>query len=69
MFSVVTPHRGKSLWEVGIDHEPLTSLLAAQRGYFFYNDTHRTTLEVPVFSIGYIYEVRLQDILMRLSVL
>lgn len=54
---------------MGVDHEPLTSLLAAQRGYFFYDDTDRTTLEVPVFSIGYIYEVRLQDTLMMLSIL
>ncbi|XP_042358817.1 uncharacterized protein LOC121955093 [Plectropomus leopardus] len=55
-FSVVRPPRGRSLWEVGIDHEPLTPQLAVQRGYRLHNDTHRTTLEVPVFSIGYTYE-------------
>ncbi|XP_030260172.1 uncharacterized protein LOC115573522 isoform X3 [Sparus aurata] len=55
-FSVVRPPRAESLWEVGINHEPLTSQLAEQRGYRLYNDTQRTTLEVPVFSIGYNYE-------------
>ncbi|XP_073348720.1 uncharacterized protein [Pagrus major] len=55
-FSVVKPPRAESLWEVGVDHEPLTSQLADQRGYRLYNDTQRTTLEVPVFSIGYNYE-------------
>lgn len=60
-FSVVRLPRAESLWEVGVDHEPLTSQLADQRGYHLYNDSHRTTLEIPVFSIGYTYEVRLQD--------
>lgn len=60
-FSVVRPPRAESLWEVGINHEPLTSQLADQRGYRLYNDTQRTTLEVPVFSIGYNYEVRIHD--------
>ncbi|XP_018542326.1 uncharacterized protein LOC108890048 isoform X2 [Lates calcarifer] len=55
-FSVVRPPRAKSLWEVGVNHEPLTSQLAAQRGYHLHNDAHKTTLEVPVFSIGYTYE-------------
>ncbi|XP_033505059.1 uncharacterized protein LOC117271076 [Epinephelus lanceolatus] len=55
-FSVVRPPRAESLWEVGVDHEPLTSQLAAQRGYRLHSDTHKTTLEVPVFSIGYTYE-------------
>uniref|UniRef100_A0A3P8TN29 ZP domain-containing protein n=1 Tax=Amphiprion percula TaxID=161767 RepID=A0A3P8TN29_AMPPE len=41
---------------VGIDHEPLTQQLVAQRGYRLYNDSHRSTLEVPVFSVGYTYE-------------
>lgn len=60
-FSVVGPPQTRSLWEVGVDHEPLTSQLAAERGYILYNDTQRTSLEVPVFSIGYTYEVRLHD--------
>ncbi|KAM6992351.1 uncharacterized protein LKV04_008406 [Tautogolabrus adspersus] len=55
-FSVVRPPRAESLWEVGVDQEPLTSQLAAQRGYSLYSEPHRTTLEVPVFSIGYTYE-------------
>lgn len=68
-FSVVRPPRAQSLWEVGVDHEPLTSQLATQRGYLLYNDTQRTTLEVPVFSIGYNYEVRLHDAWERSSTL
>ncbi|XP_044024572.1 uncharacterized protein LOC122862843 isoform X2 [Siniperca chuatsi] len=55
-FSVVRPPRAESLWEVGVDHEPLTLQLATQRGYRLHNDTHRTTLEIPVFSVGYTYE-------------
>ncbi|XP_019964962.2 uncharacterized protein [Paralichthys olivaceus] len=55
-FSVVRPPRAQSLWEVGVDHEPLTSQLAAQRGYRLLKDTHKTSLDVPVFSIGYTYE-------------
>ncbi|XP_041660937.1 uncharacterized protein LOC121521216 isoform X2 [Cheilinus undulatus] len=55
-FSVLRPPRAESVWEVGVDHEPLTSELAAQRGYRLYGDNYRTTLEVPVFSIGYTYE-------------
>ncbi|XP_065819647.1 uncharacterized protein [Labrus bergylta] len=56
-FSVVRPLRAESLWEVGVDQEPLTSELAAQRGYRLYSESpHKTTLEVPLFSIGYTYE-------------
>ncbi|XP_044185770.1 uncharacterized protein LOC122965674 isoform X1 [Thunnus albacares] len=55
-FSVVRPPRAESLWEVGVDQEPLTPQLAAQRGYHLHSDSHKTTLEVPVFSIGYTYE-------------
>ncbi|XP_024866909.1 uncharacterized protein LOC112451536 isoform X2 [Kryptolebias marmoratus] len=54
LFSVV--RQSQSLWEVGIDNEPLTAALVAQRGYHLLNDSHRTTLEVPVFSVGYTYE-------------
>ncbi|KAK5598683.1 hypothetical protein CRENBAI_006167 [Crenichthys baileyi] len=53
-FSIV--RQSQSLWEVGIDHEPLTEQLVAQRGYRLHNDSHRTILEVPVFSVGYTYE-------------
>ncbi|XP_071323697.1 uncharacterized protein [Trachinotus anak] len=55
-FNLVRPPRAKSLWELGVDHEPLTSQLATQRGYRLHHDTHKTTVEVPVFSIGYTYE-------------
>ncbi|XP_061785881.1 uncharacterized protein [Nerophis lumbriciformis] len=56
LFSVVTPPQDESLWEVGVDNEPLTSQLAAQRGYKLLRDGHKTILLVPVFSIGYTYE-------------
>lgn len=55
-FSVVSV--APSVWEVGIDNEPLTAALVAQRGYRLHNDSHRTVLEVPVFSVGYTYEVK-----------
>lgn len=55
-FSVV--RQSQSLWEVGIDNEPLTAALVAQRGYHLHNDSYRTILEVPVFSVGYTYEVQ-----------
>lgn len=57
-FSVVRLPRAHNLWEVSIDREPLTTELAAKRGYHLYNDSLRTTLEVPLFSAGYTYEVR-----------
>ncbi|XP_061092108.1 uncharacterized protein LOC133124705 isoform X2 [Conger conger] len=44
------------LWEIGIGHYPLTTELAAHRGYLLHNDSRRLTLEVPVFTLGYIYE-------------
>ncbi|KAM6915063.1 uncharacterized protein FYW49_009952 [Xenentodon cancila] len=53
-FSVVRP--SQSLWEVGIDQEPLTPQLVAQRGYRLHNDSQRTSLEVPIFSVGFTYE-------------
>ncbi|XP_047430113.1 uncharacterized protein LOC124999307 isoform X2 [Mugil cephalus] len=55
-FSVVRLPQAQNLWEVGIGHEALTSELAANRGYQLHNDSLRTTLEVPVFSVGYTYE-------------
>lgn len=48
----------QSLWEVGVDQEPLTSELALQRGYLLSVQNQKTVLEVPLFSIGYTYEVR-----------
>ncbi|KAJ8254795.1 hypothetical protein GJAV_G00197430 [Gymnothorax javanicus] len=44
------------LWETSIGHYPLTAELAAQCGYILHNDSQSLTLEVPVFTIGYIYE-------------
>uniref|UniRef100_A0A3Q1GBK7 ZP domain-containing protein n=1 Tax=Acanthochromis polyacanthus TaxID=80966 RepID=A0A3Q1GBK7_9TELE len=55
-FSVAKPPHSHIIWEVGIDNEPLTPQLVAQRGYRLYNNSHRSTLEVPVFSVGYTYE-------------
>ncbi|KAM4529226.1 uncharacterized protein V3H82_027405 [Fundulus diaphanus] len=53
-FSVI--RASQSLWEVGVDHKPLTEQLVAHRGYRLYNDSHRIVLDVPVFSVGYTYE-------------
>ncbi|XP_032364390.1 uncharacterized protein LOC116678758 [Etheostoma spectabile] len=55
-FTVVVPPHAESIWEVGVGHEPLTSQLAAQRGYRLHRDSFRTTLEIPVFSVGYTYD-------------
>ncbi|XP_077409709.1 uncharacterized protein LOC144039865 [Vanacampus margaritifer] len=56
LFSVVMPPGAESLWEVGVDSQPLTTQLADQRGYKRLNDSQEISLEVPVFSIGYSYE-------------
>uniref|UniRef100_A0A3P8WR90 ZP domain-containing protein n=1 Tax=Cynoglossus semilaevis TaxID=244447 RepID=A0A3P8WR90_CYNSE len=55
-FTIVQASPSLSLWEVGVDHEPLTFELVAQRGYKLHNDSHRMTLEVPIYSIGYRYD-------------
>ncbi|KAJ8338203.1 hypothetical protein SKAU_G00371690 [Synaphobranchus kaupii] len=44
------------LWEVDVGPYPLTAELAAQRGYILHNDSQSLTLEVPVFTTGFIYE-------------
>ncbi|XP_077366418.1 uncharacterized protein LOC144010140 [Festucalex cinctus] len=56
LFSVVMPPGAESLWEVGVDSQALTAQLADQRGYKLLNDSQEISLEVPVFSIGYMYE-------------
>ncbi|XP_051908627.1 uncharacterized protein LOC127592154 [Hippocampus zosterae] len=56
LFGVAVGPGARSLWEVGVEHQPLTPQLAAQRGYRLLNDSQKITLEVPVFSIGYTYE-------------
>lgn len=57
VFSVVGS--SQTLWEVGIGKEPLSSELAVQRGYLLSVQNQKTVLEIPLFSIGYTYEVRL----------
>uniref|UniRef100_A0A3Q2XR26 Uncharacterized protein n=1 Tax=Hippocampus comes TaxID=109280 RepID=A0A3Q2XR26_HIPCM len=56
LFSVAMGPGARSLWEVGVERQPLTPQLAAQRGYKLLNDSQKITLEVPVFSVGYTYE-------------
>lgn len=60
-----TPCLG-SLWEVGVGQEPLTAELAAQRGYHLRNESQSITLEVPVSSVGYTYEVGVHKCIMVL---
>ncbi|XP_034722217.1 uncharacterized protein LOC117941262 [Etheostoma cragini] len=55
-FTVVIPSHAESIWEVGVGHEPLTSQLAIQRGYRLHSEAFKTTLEIPVFSVGYAYD-------------
>lgn len=45
------------LWEIGVGADPLTAELADLRGYRLHNGTNSITLDVPLFSIGYTYEV------------
>ncbi|XP_077442883.1 uncharacterized protein LOC144064316 isoform X2 [Stigmatopora argus] len=62
LFNVVMSPGTQSLWEVGVDHQPLTPQLADQRGYKLLNDSQNVVLEVPVFSVGYTYEdINLSD--------
>lgn len=58
VFGVVASSETQSLWEVGVDQEPLTSELALQRGYLLSVQKQKTVLEIPLFSVGYTYEVR-----------
>ncbi|KAJ8356450.1 hypothetical protein SKAU_G00192440 [Synaphobranchus kaupii] len=44
------------VWEVTIGNYPLTPELAARRGYILQNTSQSLTMEVPVFTTGYIYE-------------
>ncbi|KAJ8269990.1 hypothetical protein GJAV_G00109050 [Gymnothorax javanicus] len=44
------------MWEITVGPYPLTPELAARRGYFLQNTGQSLTLEVPVFTIGFIYE-------------
>ncbi|XP_030630840.1 uncharacterized protein LOC115812502 [Chanos chanos] len=44
------------MWEVCIGQFPLTEQLSAERGYYMQNGSQSMILEVPLLSIGYIYE-------------
>ncbi|XP_016358980.1 uncharacterized protein LOC107701484 isoform X2 [Sinocyclocheilus anshuiensis] len=44
------------LWEVCVGHQALTSDLSRPKGYILKNDSQSMTLEVPLFTSGYIYE-------------
>ncbi|XP_030635000.1 zona pellucida protein AX 4 [Chanos chanos] len=44
------------LWEVCIGQYPLTQQLADHCGYIMHNDSQTLTLNVPLFTTGYIYE-------------
>ncbi|KAJ8338202.1 hypothetical protein SKAU_G00371680 [Synaphobranchus kaupii] len=44
------------MWEVSIGDYALTPELAARHGYFLLNDSQSMTLEVPLFTPGYVYE-------------
>lgn len=57
VFSVVGSSQTRSLWEVGVDQEPLTDQMAVQRGYRLTVHSHKTVLEIPLFSMGFTYEV------------
>ncbi|XP_051730744.1 uncharacterized protein LOC127502161 [Ctenopharyngodon idella] len=50
--------RHAGLWEVCMGHQALTSDLSRLRGYILTNDSHSMTLEVPLFTSGYIYEAK-----------
>ncbi|KAK9972160.1 hypothetical protein ABG768_025486 [Culter alburnus] len=52
------------LWDVVVGHYPLTQQLASERGYIMTNDSTSLTLDVPLFTIGFIYEnITLQQFL------
>ena len=46
------------LWDIVIGSHLLTPQLATQRGYILTNDSQSLLLEVPLFTQGYVYEVR-----------
>lgn len=46
------------LWEVCVGHQALTSDLSRQEGYILKNDSQSISLEVPLYTSGYIYEVK-----------
>ncbi|XP_061091890.1 uncharacterized protein LOC133124588 [Conger conger] len=44
------------MWELSIGHYALTSELATKHGYILFNDSQSMTLEIPLFTTGYLYE-------------
>lgn len=49
------------LWDIAIGSYTLTPQLASERGYILTNDSTTLILAVPLFTIGYIYEVKLDQ--------
>lgn len=46
------------LWQIAIGSEPLSSELASRHGYVVSNDSQSLQLFVPLFTAGYVYNVR-----------
>ncbi|XP_043101616.1 zona pellucida protein AX 4 isoform X2 [Puntigrus tetrazona] len=44
------------LWDITIGSYTLTPQLASERGYILMNDSNTLQLNVPLFTIGYVYE-------------
>ncbi|XP_031440923.1 uncharacterized protein LOC105907195 [Clupea harengus] len=58
------------LWEAGVGPFPLTQELADTRGYIMTNDNQSLTLDVPLFTLGYMYEaVSLEQFLATFEIL
>ncbi|KAK7171029.1 hypothetical protein R3I94_001054 [Phoxinus phoxinus] len=49
-------HEYDYLWDIVIGHYPLTQQLVSERGYIMSNDSNTFILDVPLFTIGYLYE-------------
>jgi len=45
------------LWDIVIGKYPLTQQLVSERGYIMSNESNTFILDVPLFTIGYHYEV------------
>jgi len=57
------------LWEISIGSDLLTSELAAMRGYVISNSSQSLLLDVPLFTPGYEYRVRVGPSLVAAEVL
>ncbi|XP_073692754.1 zona pellucida protein AX 4 [Garra rufa] len=49
-------HQYDYLWDIAIGSYTLTPQLASERGYILNNDSATFILDVPLFTIGYVYE-------------